>query len=352
MAQDLKKLGDKYFKNKELEKAISEYTKAIKLDELDYSFYSNRAACYMTMGRFKESLNDAEKVIEIKPNFAKGYSRKAHALAEMGKKKEALEVYKLGLEKTGDMTLEKNYRQMMQSMGHGILPKEALSHALMNPEILGWYTSNQKFKDKVDSLVNEIPSQSNLQSILRDSKMMKFFNYAGLLGKSKNEKKNFSKINTSKESKFEPLLTVEQKEEKKKKDEADTIKNEGTRFYKNKDYETALEYYERATKIFPEEPTYILNQAAVYMMQNNLDKCEEICQKVINISRENQADYKWPAKAYTRLATIEEKRGNLEKAIKYLLESLTEIGDEKIRERLKQLKKKIKITKRNRSLKS
>jgi len=150
-------------------------------------------------------------------------------------------------------------------------------------------------------------------------------------------------MNISKESEFEPSLTVKEKGEEEKKNEADRIKEKGTKLYKNKDYERALEYYEKASKIFPEEPSYLLNQAAVYMMQNNLDKCEKICQKVINISRENKEDYKWPAKAYTRLATIEEKRGNLEKSIQYLVESLTEIGDKKIKERLKQLKKKLKF---------
>lgn len=82
---------------------------------------------------------------------------------------------------------------MAQNMDHGILQKEALSHALMNPQILGWYTSNQKFKKKVDSLVNRIPTHAELQSILKDSKMMKFFQVAGLLGKKKisdSKKKN------------------------------------------------------------------------------------------------------------------------------------------------------------------
>lgn len=105
----------------------------------------------------------------------------------------------------------------------------------------------------------------------------------------------------------------------------------------------ALEHYKKASKLFPQEPSYILNQAAVYLMENKLDECEKTCQEVLNVSRKNQADYKWSAKAYTRLANIEEKRGNLKKAIQHLVESLTEFRDDRIKERLRQLKKKLKF---------
>jgi hypothetical protein len=50
----------------------------------------------------------------------------------------ALEVCKLGLEKTGDITLAKDYKQMSQDIKHGILSKETLSQTLTNPQILGW----------------------------------------------------------------------------------------------------------------------------------------------------------------------------------------------------------------------
>jgi len=71
---------------------------------------------------------------------------------------------------------------------------------------------------------------------------------------------------------------------------------------------------------------------------------------VLSISRENQTDYKWPAKAYTRLASIEEKRGNLKKAIQYLVESLIELKDHKVKERLKQLEKKLRSQEKEKQL--
>jgi stress-induced-phosphoprotein 1 len=61
--------------------------------------------------------------------------------------------------------------------------------------------------------------------------------------------------------------------------------------------------------------------------------------KVIKIAQDNGLEYKWSAKAYTRLSVIEEKRGNINKCITYLEESLTELNDPKIREKLKRMKK-------------
>merc|ERR1712226_1226049 len=108
--QEIKERADKFYNAKKYYKAIKEYTKAIELDESKYSLYSNRAACYIAIKKFKNALSDSERVISLKPDFAKGYSRKAHSLDELGKTKEALEVYKLGLERTkGDTNLAKKY---------------------------------------------------------------------------------------------------------------------------------------------------------------------------------------------------------------------------------------------------
>merc|ERR1711976_945368 len=229
------------------------------------------------------------------------------------------------------------------------ISKKILSQALMNPQILEWYTNDLEFKKEVDSLVGKVLTQVELENISKDLKMMKFFHSVGIFGK----KKAFVQKNIDKElddqTEKTSLKNMKQKLEEKK-NEAEMIKKEGTKFYKNKEYRRALECYQKASKLFPQEPSYILNQAAVLLMENELDDCEKTCLEVINISRANQADYKWPAKAYTRLASIEEKRGNLKKAIQYLVESLTEFKDDKVKEKLRQLKKKLKFQEQEKQL--
>lgn len=34
-------------------------------------YYSNRAACYMMLGQYRDALTDAKKCIELEPKFSK-----------------------------------------------------------------------------------------------------------------------------------------------------------------------------------------------------------------------------------------------------------------------------------------
>merc|ERR1719505_489234 len=74
------------------------------------------------------------------------------------------------------------------------------------------------------------------------------------------------------------------------------------------------------------------------MMTGDPDSCEKMCLDAIKVSREYLCDYTWDAKAYNRLATVAEKRGDLEQAVKHLEFSLQEISDSKVRSRLKKIK--------------
>ena len=42
--------------------------------------YSNRSACYASVGKLNAAIEDAEKCIEIKPEWGKGHSRLGVAL--------------------------------------------------------------------------------------------------------------------------------------------------------------------------------------------------------------------------------------------------------------------------------
>ena len=72
-----KSLGNAEFKQKNFVKAAELYTKAIELDPTNHVFYSNRSGCYTSLRKFEDSLKDAKKCIELKPDWHKGYIRKA-----------------------------------------------------------------------------------------------------------------------------------------------------------------------------------------------------------------------------------------------------------------------------------
>lgn len=59
--------------------AIEQYTEAIKRNEKDARAYSNRAACYLKLMAVHEAEKDADKCIELDPEFGK--YRKATVLS-------------------------------------------------------------------------------------------------------------------------------------------------------------------------------------------------------------------------------------------------------------------------------
>lgn len=349
-AAQAKKRGNTHYKAKEFEKAIAEYTTAISLNANDHTFYSNRAACYAEIGKFEESLADANKILEINPKFAKGYTRKALALQKLNRpNEELLECYQAGLEHCpNDQKIRQGLQSAMQRSGKGLINQQALMSAMMDPEIRDWYENDADFKQKIDTCVGGFPNQQQLMSWLQDTKFMKFMQKStGFGGEMKRDevpeqKKDPTKQKPKKpEPKKEPTpppLSPEEQAEADRKAKAEAVKKEGNEFYKKKDFDKAIEKYKEAQEIAPEVPAYLLNQAAAMMMQGDLDGCEEMCKEAIKVSREHLCDYTWDAKAYNRLATVAEKRGDLEAAVQHLESSLQEVGDKKVRSRLKRMK--------------
>lgn len=57
----------------------------------------NRSASHSALKSYASALSDAEKVIQLKPDWARGYSRKGAALHGMARYEEAQAAYKEGL---------------------------------------------------------------------------------------------------------------------------------------------------------------------------------------------------------------------------------------------------------------
>ncbi|KAJ5078573.1 RNA polymerase ii-associated protein [Anaeramoeba ignava] len=78
-AEELKEIGNNFFRQNQYEKAIDNYTKAINANPRNEIYYSNRAACLIKLKKFKEAENDCVKSLEINPKFLKSWLRKATA---------------------------------------------------------------------------------------------------------------------------------------------------------------------------------------------------------------------------------------------------------------------------------
>jgi stress-induced-phosphoprotein 1 len=60
------------------------FSEAIELDPTNHVLYSNRSGSYASLKDFDNALTDAIKTTELKPDWPKGWTRKAGALHGQG----------------------------------------------------------------------------------------------------------------------------------------------------------------------------------------------------------------------------------------------------------------------------
>merc|ERR1712087_308138 len=144
------------------------------------------------------------------------------------------------------------------------------------------------------------------------------------------------------ESEPEVVLTAEEKlqraEEQKEREiqaqkeaEALQFKEAGNVLYKEKKYAEAIGEYKKAQEIDPKKSSYVLNESAALFMMEEWDATMACCQRAIEVAREHFDDLKWTFKAYNRMGSVEQKRGNSKKAVEYYKKALVEKKDPKLR---------------------
>ncbi|XP_026165065.1 hsp70-Hsp90 organizing protein 3 [Mastacembelus armatus] len=69
--------------------AVSMFTEAIKCDPKDYRFFGNRSYCFYCLEQYPQALADAERSLQLAPDWPKGHFRKGSALMGMKRYSEA-----------------------------------------------------------------------------------------------------------------------------------------------------------------------------------------------------------------------------------------------------------------------
>lgn len=85
LAQSLKQAGNNAYSERKFEQAIELYTKAIAANPLAV-FYSNRAACYSNLQRYREVVDDCNSALEKDAAYVKALNRRAVAREHLGSK--------------------------------------------------------------------------------------------------------------------------------------------------------------------------------------------------------------------------------------------------------------------------
>ncbi|KAL7412013.1 putative Hsp90 cochaperone [Mrakia frigida] len=359
-AEDFKAQGNKAFSSKDYEGAIELFSKAIELDPKNHVLFSNRSAAYGGKKDYDAALADAEETIKLNPSFSKGYSRKGSALHGQREYEASIEAFKAGLEiEPGSAILKKGLEEVERALekdeAGGGVGGDGIGKMFQDPQMFAKLAANPKtaplladsaFRLKLQQM------QSNPQlgaDAFQDPRMIQVIGV--LMGVDLNaferpegSSDSFDPRNpeasapapapaAAAASSSTPSAKVEEEEEAEpmevddeagKKAEAEALKKQGNESYKARKFEEAIEFYEKAWSTWPKDISFLTNLAAVFFEQGEFDKAIETCDKAVEEGRELRADYKMVAKAFGRMGTSYQKKGDLENAIKFYNKSLTE----------------------------
>lgn len=86
-------MGEIYMSQKQYEKAIGTFDKAIAYNPKFFDAYQNKAVTYRLMGRFQDSIDACKKTISLFPDFARAYCSMGWAYEYLGNYKEAINAH-------------------------------------------------------------------------------------------------------------------------------------------------------------------------------------------------------------------------------------------------------------------
>ncbi|KAK7061350.1 heat shock protein sti1 [Favolaschia claudopus] len=359
-ANELKDQGNKAFAAKDYDKAIDLFTQAIALDPTNHVLFSNRSAAHAGKKQWADALTDAEQCVVVNPSWSKGYARKGAALHGSRRYDEAIAAYEAGLKLEDSPALRKGLKEVQDAKAMDEKDVPGFGKMFSDPNLFGKLAANPRtqkhladpaFVQKLN-MIQKNPALAD--SLMQDPRMIDVL--GALMGI---DMQGFTRPEGSDEmppgmstspppaASSPPLPTpsssrappppeptpapaaedVEMEvddEEAQAKRAAEAAKKAGSEAYKKREFAEAATQYSKAWDLWPKDITFLTNLGAVYFEQGEYDKAIETCEKAVEEGRGIRADYKLIAKAYGRIGSSFQKKGDLGSAIKYFQKSLTE----------------------------
>ena len=351
MAGEWKDKGNKEFSAGNFEQAIKCFSEAISIDPNDHVFYSNRSACYASLKEYSKALEDANKCIALKPDWVRGYTRKALAEFYLEDYEAAVKTYENGLKiEPNNQGLKDGLEQTQQKMNEkknpmaGLLSEENIAKLRSHPKTAHFFLQQDfvtmlgliKTNPNLMSMMFQDPRFSECLSVLLG------FDFSKPPGDEVPSKHEAEASHPNPHHSHPEAKKEEKKSEEKPpvpKDSAEDYKEKGNQAYKKKNWAEAIEFYDRALELNPNEITYINNKAAVYFAMNDFQKCIELSDEAFAKGKEIHSDLSKLARALSRKGMALEKLGDIDGAIASVKASLMEFKDDKNKFYLRDLEK-------------
>jgi stress-induced-phosphoprotein 1 len=297
MADEAKAKGNAAFSAGRFEEAARHFTDAIALAPGNHVLYSNRSAALASLHRYSDALADAHKTVELKPDWAKGYSRLGAAHLGLGDAASAVAAYEKGLalDPSNDglkAGLDDAKKAAAAPPRRGPSGPDGLGQMFQGPELWSKIASDPTTRaylsepDFMQMLREVQRNPSSISMYLSDPRMMQVLSLMLNVKIQRPEASESSQSTPSQpppqqqqtpppetkarevepEPEPEPMdLTDEEKDRKEKKAAAQKEKELGNTAYKKKDFETAIQHYTKALELDDEDISYLTNRAAVYI---------------------------------------------------------------------------------------
>ncbi|TVY17358.1 Heat shock protein sti1-like [Lachnellula arida] len=366
MADELKALGNKAIAEKNFDEAIEKFTEAIEIEPTNHILYSNRSAAFASKKDYQNALNDANKVTEIKPDWAKGWGRKGAAQYGLGDLVAAHDAYEEGLKldpnnaqnKSGLASVNRAIEAEAKEDGvTGDPLGGGLGNMFTDPQLYQKLAANPKtskfladpsFMMKLQQMKQ---NPNDTQSMFQDPRMIQVLGVLmgvdmdmmgggmpggppGGDGSAPTEAEEDIPMPDARPASTQPPKTkepepepepedTEAQEKAKAKAAADAEKKLGTEQYKKRNFDEAIAHYTKAWELY-KDITYLNNLGAANFEKGDYEAAIKSCETAVEEGREIYADFKMIAKSYARIGSSYEKMGDFNKAIENYQKSLTE----------------------------
>ena len=390
--------GNAAFSAGKFQDAIRLFSDAIALDPTNHILYSNRSASYASLLRYQEALDDADHVIQLKPDWAKGHGRKGAALSGLHRPQDAIAAYARGVELDPSSELLKQGLRDAEAAARGPGKVAGWGGAFSSPEFIARLATDPRTRAYMEqpdflSMIRQVAADPRtMQNYIGDPRFQEAVSVglelahgegdsAGSGGEGVNAVPAQPPSDTSaKDYTKEAMAAVEEimrrsnvEEAKRKKEGAEVKpsqeakhanggdeavgmdteedgaqaagnkeKEAGNEAYKKKDFAAAIEHYNKALELYDRDISYLTNRAAVKFEQGDYEGCIGDCDAAVERGRELRADYKLVARAMTRKGNALAKQGKLEEAIEVYNRSLTEHRNADTLKRLQETEKTLK----------